>query len=359
MECKIHLINKLTWLGYIMKDYKSMADDYGLAILDAIDHEDGLKRKGAAGGGKSIICKAIKQVKRTLIMKAEAEDWCENKHRYENYDGEKVIVADDMHLKSRIGNMLTDFSEGIEVNPKHKRPRKIPFLDSPKIIITRNYIDDEGERVDRRIGRMFVFPFFHDKKSGRHKISRRPNEYFGRMLFQDDSPEDKSRLINLMANCYQVNLKYGEINPPMADMEKYRMANRIGEPLLEFLDTYFESGENFGYIDRVPFFDKFKDEHTKSMSPYQRTTLYSSSQKFKGLVEQYCDLRGYVFNPEHELTDKVNKRVMRLSETQKNKHGYAISTEHFYISLKDGIIPEQKTVEQEVFGDTKQSEIPF
>lgn len=357
LEIKIHLINKLTWIGYMMKDYKSMADDYGLAILDAIDNDETGRRKGAAGGGKSIITKAIKQVKRTLILKAEAEDFCENKHRYENYDGERVIVIDDMHLKSRIGNMLTDFSEGIEVNPKHKRPRKIPFIESPKIIVTRNFIDDEGERVDRRLGRMFVFPFFHDNKGGRHKVRRRPNDFFGRMLFQDDSIEDKKKLINLMANCYMANLQYGEINPPLFDLEKFRAINRIGEPLIEFLDTYFENGENFGYIDRVPFFNQFKDEQTRNMSPYQRTTLYNTSFKFKQLVEIYCELRGYVFNPDKLITDVENKRIMIKSATQTNKNGVPISTEHFYIGLKDAkIIEAQNTVVEEAFGKSEAEE---
>jgi len=371
-EIKLHLINKLTWLGYMMKDYKSMSDDFGLAILDAIDNEDSLKRKGAAGGGKSIITKAIKQVKRTLILKAEKEDWCEDKHRYENYNGERVIVADDMHLKSRIGNMLTDFSEGIEVNPKHKRPRKIPFTESPKIIVTRNYIDDEGERVDRRLGRMFVFPFFHDNKGGRHKDRRRPNDYFGRMLFQDDTEEDKSKLVNLFAYCYMSNLKYGEVNPPMFDMEKFRMMNRIGEPLIEFLDLFFENGQGFGYIDRVPFFTEFKERMRNNMTPYQRTNVYSSSQKFKNLVELYCELRGYIFNPEEEINDKKRGRIIQKSKTQTNDKGESISTEHFYImpkdttdvnveSIKESIAELKKTAEQMAFGFEEDGggELPF
>jgi len=368
MEIKLHLINKLTWLGYFMKDYKSMSDDYGLAILDAINNEDGLKRKGAAGGGKSIITKAIKQVKRTLILKAEKEDWCEDKHRYENYSGERVVVADDMHLKSKIGNMLTDFSEGIEVNPKHKRPRKIPFTESPKIIVTRNYIDDEGERVDRRLGRMFVFPFFHDTKGGRHKIRRRPSDYFGRMLFQDDNEEQKSQLVNLFAYCYMANLKFGEINPPMLDMEKFRLIKRIGEPLIEYLDLYLEDPHNFGYVDRVPLYANFKETMRSTMSGYQRTNIYSTSQKFKALVEYYCELRDYVFNPEDKINDTSRTRIMRQSETQVNKHGHAISTEHFYIAPKETELPddntgnepvEVQTIQQQAFDFDGGDDLPF
>lgn len=355
-EIKLHLINKLTWLGYFMKDYKSMADDFGLAILDAIDHEPGLRKGGAAGGGKSIITKAIKEIKRTLIMKAEAEDFPENKHRYENYNGEKILVCDDMHLKSRIGNMLTDFSEGIEVNPKHKKPRKIPFIESPKIIITRNYIDDEGERVDRRLGRMFVFPFFHDNKGGRFTERRRPNDFFGRMLFQDDTLEDKSKLINLFATCYRANLQFAEINPPMMDMEKFRLIRRIGEPLVEYLDLLFDDEQNFGYIDRVPLFNNFKEDQRPSMNSYQRSNIYNTSQKFKALVEDYCTLRTLIINPKEFITDEKRIRIIRTSETQTNKSGYAKTTEHFYINTKEGFYEDLKTFEKTGITETKQPE---
>jgi FixJ family two-component response regulator len=57
-----------------MRDYKNLTDDYGMAILDAVDNNPRIKKKGSAGGGKSIITKAIKQVKRTLVLKAEKED---------------------------------------------------------------------------------------------------------------------------------------------------------------------------------------------------------------------------------------------------------------------------------------------
>jgi len=121
----------------------------------------------------------------------------------------------------------------------------------------------------------------------------------------------------------------------MFDMDKFRMINRIGEPLIEFLDLFFENGQNFGYIDRVPFFTEFKERMRPNMTPYQRTNIYSSSQKFKNLVELYCELRGYIFNPDTEINDKKRDRIIRKSTTQMDAHGIYISTEHFYISPKD------------------------
>jgi len=87
-----------------MRDYRSPADDYGLAILDAIDlKNDNLKRE-AAGGGKSLYGHAFECVKPTYIVKADAEDFTTNKFRYENYKGQKIMVLDDMHKYSRIGD---------------------------------------------------------------------------------------------------------------------------------------------------------------------------------------------------------------------------------------------------------------
>jgi len=331
-EIKLHLINKITWLGYYIKDYRQPADDYGLAILDAIDELPGSYQRGAAGGGKSLITKALREIKRVLIIKAEREDFAEYAHRYADYENERIIVCDDMHLKSRIGNMLTDFSDGIYINPKHKKVITIPFLKSPKIIITRNFIDDEGERVDRRLGRMFVFPFFHDNKSERFKQRRKPADWFKRMLYKDDTEQDKSNLINFFAYAYIANRHIGEVNPPMSDMQKYRLSKRIGEPLIDFLDTYFADDDNFGYIDRVPFYKQFLEEQRFKMNTWHKTKTYSSAHKFKTLVADYCKIRGYIFNPSELFTDQ--NRIRRLSSTQEDANGMQKYTEHFWIHNK-------------------------
>jgi len=79
---------------------------------------------------------------------------------------------------------------------------------SPKIIITRNYIDMEGARVDRRLGRIFVSDFFHDNKGGKYQETRDPRIFFGRNLFKDDTENEKSDLYSFFAYSYIENLIY-------------------------------------------------------------------------------------------------------------------------------------------------------
>jgi hypothetical protein len=344
-EMKLHMINKITWIGYYMKDFREPHEDYGLAILDAVDEVPGMHNKGAAGGGKSLITKGISKAKTTCIIKAEREDFAEYPFRYSPYKNERVIVCDDMHKASKIGNMLTDFSEGLVINRKHKQEIPVPFKKAPKIIVTRNYIDDEGERVDRRLGRMFVFPFFHDNKSGRYKTRRKPADWFGRQLFDDDTEEDKSKLINFFAYAYIANMNFGEVNPPMQNMEAFRTVKRIGEPLIEFLDEYFEDPLNLGFIEKVPLYESFIEAQRFNMSPYQRSNVYNTAQKFKNLLGEYCKIRTYVFNPDELINETSHNRIMRTSETKKNKAGYPRTVEFIYVNTQVSFLKELKQMQ--------------
>lgn len=355
-EMKLHLINKITWLGYFMNDYRGPESDYGLAILDAIDlKNDGLKRE-AAGGGKSLITDAIKQIKRTMKIKAEAEDFTKNIHRYENYDKEKIIVLDDMHKNSKLGDILTDFSGGIQINPKHKKPIEIPLINAPKIIITRNYIDDEGARVDRRIGRIFVCDFFHDHKGGKYKEKRSPKTFFGRSLFLDDNDQEKSDLINFFAYSYMVNKIYGEVNSPTEELEHYRIIKKIGEPLIEFLENLLETEQ--GYFDLAFLFAEFKLQYKEVMTSWQRTHDYNTSSNFKKLIDFYCKVNNLVYNPKELLNNPTIEpnRIIKKSTKRFNSIGDAVTAEHIFIMQYDKY---QKPIEEEKNEEYKNNDIPF
>jgi len=341
-EIKLHLINKITALGYLMRDYKKRSDDFGVAILDVIDDEEttGGKQRGASGGGKSMLTQAISEVKSTLIIKAEAEDFTKNQFVYARYRNERIVVWEDLHKLAKVGDRLNDFTLGINVNRKHKDDISIPFDKSPKIVITRNFQDNEGERVDRRLARMFVYPFFHDAKSGIFTKSRKPADFFGRQLFTEDTQEHKSDLISFFANAYIATNDVGVINPPLNNMYKHRIINRIGVPLMVFVDNYFFVSDDtyespFGYIDRIPFYNKFIEDQRLNFSQFQKNKQYSSTS-FKNLVAEYCQIRGYVFNPQSIITDEKNLRITRKSESQKDEKGYPRTTEHFYINTEHG-----------------------
>jgi len=339
---KLHLINKITALGYLMNDHRLPQDDKGVIILDTIDDiEQTGKQRGASGGGKSMLMQGIELVKSLHNEPAEQEDFTTKDFGYSLYRRQKLIHWEDLHAKAKIGDRVNDFSKGIQVKRKFKDPVSIPFKDTPKIVITRNYMDTEATRVDRRLIRMFIFPFFHDSKGGVFNKTRKPSDIFKRQLFSGDNTEQKSQLINFYAYAYIANKKFGEINPPLTAMYRKRLINKIGSPLMDFLNNFFfESDENedetpFGYIDRTPLFNKFITEHRDTFNHYQKNKHYSN-QNFKHLVGDYCELRNYIFNPSDTITDLANNRIMRKSEEQLDKSGYPKRSEHFYINTIEG-----------------------
>jgi len=360
-EMKLHLINKITSLGYLTKDFRGPKDDYGIAILDAIDlKNDGLKRD-AAGGGKSIIAKALSEIKR--IYEAEdsaSEDFCRNKHRYENYDKEKILLIDDMHKNARLGDILTDFSNGITVNPKHKRPIPIPLTKSPKIIVTRNYIDIEGARVDRRIYRMFVCDYFHKKNGGKYNEEITPDKTFGFSFFSEETEEQKSDLINFFAYTYIANEEFGIIDSPIEELLYYRIIKQIGEPLIEYMDLFLDQNTD-NYIDLLWLFNDFKTEFKDTFNSYQRTKLYNTTSNFKKLIKLYCEVYELIFNPE-EIFNQPKEKPTRITQRSKMREKTA---EHIFIATKEQWNEKQNNQENvkdtdiSFLNDKKNDDLPF
>jgi len=355
-EMKLHLINKISALGYLTRDYRGNDDDFGVGILDAIDTEaDGLKRE-AAGGGKSIIANALTHIKR--IYKAEesaSEDFCKSKFRYENFDKQKLILIDDMHKFARLGDILTDFSNGISVNVRHKQSTPLPLSKSPKIMFTRNYIDVEGPRVDRRVLRIYIADYFHDKNVAQYKEAVTPNKMFGFLFFSEETEEQKSDLINFFAYSYISYQKFGKIDSPVAELAKYRIIKQIGEPLIEYMDIFLEQNEE-NYIDLLWLFGDFKIEFKETFNGFQRTKLYNTTSNFKRLIKLYCEVNELIFNPENLLNRPKEKpvRITKRSTKRFDKNNFGQTAEHIFIATKEQWNEKQNNQE-----DVKDSDISF
>jgi len=206
-------------------------------------------------------------------------------------------------------------------------------------------IDDEGERIDRRVGRAFVFDFFHDNKSGRYKHKCTPRMQFNRELITEDSPDEANSLINLFAYMYISYMELGTIDPPASNLQNFRMAHKIGDIMISWLDEYFMMETNYGYIEKGEMYSLFLTQN-QGLSGANRNK-YSTAKKFKDVVGYYCTLRGLVFNPEELHTDKQNKRIIMPSKTRTNAGG-GISCEHFYI-MPEALYAESKvSAKQEV-----------
>ena len=52
-----------------------------------------------------------------------------------------------------------------------------------------------------------------------------------------------------------------------------------------------------------------------------------SATSFKNKLKQFCELKGYIFNPKDQLTDKAGQRIMKWTDSK--------TEEHFFIQVQE------------------------
>ena len=111
--------------------------------------------------------------------------------------------------------------------------------------------------------------------------------------------------------------RYGYIPAPGDRLEKRKLTQEVGEEFILWADEYFSPSTDpskpckLNQID-IPRKDMY-DNFLEYIGPSRRT--YYQPRTFKTKLIKYCELRGYIFNPQ-------------IFDPEKNE----------YIKIKDGII---------------------
>ncbi|KAA6342241.1 hypothetical protein EZS27_009971, partial [termite gut metagenome] len=128
---------------------------------------------------------------------------------------------------------------------------------------------------------------FSDFYNDEHK----PVDDFGALFFDEWDFEQWNLTWNLLANCIQLYLKFGVTQAPGERLQQRKLKQEITEILIEWADIYFSSLSKFNTrISRKELYDAFIE-----YDPLQRK--YISPTMFKKKFMQYCQYKGYVFNP--------------------------------------------------------------
>ena len=157
---------------------------------------------------------------------------------------------------------------------------------------------------------------------------RNPMHDFEHRFFTEWNMKQWNLFLNFSMQCLQFYLSVNEkIGAPEGNIRKRNLIAEIGVVFLEWAEDYFQNEHvNDVVCRRVAY------EHLKG---YNKTMQNISSTVFKKKVQQFCELKGYVFNPADKLTDKGNRRIMSWYEGK--------TEEHFYIR-----VPSAEGVEQDV-----------
>tara|TARA_R110002050_G_scaffold155055_1_gene283045 strand:+ start:833 stop:3682 length:2850 start_codon:yes stop_codon:yes gene_type:complete len=320
LEQKLHLINKIFTLGYMLHKYKNPARPWAPY---AMDHKIADISESHGGSGKSIFLKSIQfMLKDNHYINGRDRKKTSDDFIYHGItEHTDYLLIDDCHAYMDYGFFFNAITGDLDVNNKNGLRYIIPFSKSPKVAFASNYPPNNLDpSLERRLLFVVFSDYYHYNKDGEYNQTRIVSDDFnGKSLFLDFDEAQWNSVLNFFAQCLQFYLGHkGKIDPPMENVEKRNLLKEMGDQFHSWADMFFaltrDSGQFMNLdaeVSKQYAFDNFE----KSTNAKKWT-----SQRFKKSLKAYAKYSGWIFNPKDKAPDgRIIKKINGVSE------------EHFYI----------------------------
>ena len=323
LEQKMHLINKVFTLGYMLHKYKNPARPWAPY---AMDHKIADISESHGGSGKSIFLKSIQYIlKNNHYINGRDKKKTTDDFIYHGISEDTdYILVDDCHAYTDYGFFYNAITGDLDVNNKNGQRYIIPFSHSPKIAFASNFPPNALDpSLERRLLFTVFSDYYHYNKDGEYMQNRIVSDDFGgKSLFLDFTDAQWNDCFNFLAQCLQFYLGQAQkIDPPMENVTKRNLLKEMGDQFHSWADTFFsitrENGVSKNLDADVPKSEAF-EEFMKQTNMKKMT-----SNRFKKSLKAYAKYNDWIFNPKDLAPDgRIMKKVG--GETQ----------EHFYVRTK-------------------------
>lgn len=286
-ENRLHLVAKLTAFGYLTHQFFDPGNAKAIIGMDGKISEIGSSN---GGSGKSIFGEAIGKVVPQVIIPAKAKNLTEDPFLFEmvNETTDSVFL-DDVRANLDFEHLFPFITGNFMVNQKGIGRFTIEKSLTPKFYIPTNHaINGEGSSYSRRQSYIAFSDYYNDE--------HRPIDDFGKLFFDDWGSEDWNLFYNLVAECVQLYLRLGLVEPPMDDLEKRRLRQKMGEEFLAWAELYYSidaNGSGVHINNREPR----KDIYDNFLNEYPQQRKFVTATKFKQKIRAFCRYKGFKFNP--------------------------------------------------------------
>ncbi len=323
-EQELHFINKVYSYGYMLHRYKDPTKAWVFYLMDNEVVDD---NQSHGRTGKSLLAdKAIRLWMNSKYMNGRKKGLLDNDFLYDGVTAQTdYILYDDADKRLPFQQLFTDVTGDMNVNPKNGTPYTIPRYESPKIAISTNYapVGLDTSTTERILFGAFS-SWYHGEDDDYKK--REPKDDFGHQFFSEWDHHQWNLFINFSVQCLQFFLgQKQKIGAPTGNIRKRNLISEMGPVFLEWAEDYFRDKMN-SFVCKKAALDDLK-AYNKSVSGTAATT-------FKKRIKDYCELKGYTFNPdvEGEKKDKEG-RFMKWYNPIGATSGS--SEEHFYLKSND------------------------
>ncbi|HEU4790072.1 MAG TPA: hypothetical protein VFS71_10325 [Flavobacterium sp.] len=216
----------MTMVGYLAHNYKNPTMSPCIVLTD--ENADGITRNG--GRFKTGVSKALSEVL-VPILKGGKEFDPNYRHVFDDlHNGTKLYIIDDVEKNFRYDDLYTNILGGINCHRKGKKAEQINFEDSPKFLITSNWVlpySSANSSTNRR--------FVEYKFNNHYNMEHTPIDDFGRRLFIDWDEAEFDRFYSFIFRCVKLFFDKGLIAPIYdKDMDNFMIKFNNDGLLLEF-----------------------------------------------------------------------------------------------------------------------------
>lgn len=287
-------------IGYLIHSYNTNATGKAIVLNDEMISDDPNGRSG-----KSLLSVAISHMKKLNTLNGKDFDFRGN-FPYSSVKPDcQVLVFDDVKRGFLFENLFSVITQGIELEHKGKDKFQIPIEDSPKILITTNYVlKGSGGSHEARKFELELSAFFN--------ATYTPIDYFGHYLFTDWKEKEWVKFDCYMIECLKKYLKFGLIPYNAISLPIKKLKAEISVELFECISSV-EFGE---WISANDFYDTYTSFVSKRY-------MAKTKNKVTSYLKMYCDFYEYIYEEvtsnglkKFKITEKKKPEINRTKDDQ-------------------------------------------
>lgn len=209
-------------MGFLMSGYKDPSYCPAVILNDEVitDNPEG-------GTGKGLFVQAVGQTKKVVDLNGKLFKFDSQFAMQTISTDTQVVSFDDVKRGFNFENLFSTITEGITIEKKNMDAIKVPFSESPKIVITTNYaIKGKGNSFDRRKWEL-EFRKHYSKEFT-------PVDDFGKRFFDEWDEDEWCAFDNYMINNLQFYLNSGLVESEFKNLEIRKLASETCHEFIEW-----------------------------------------------------------------------------------------------------------------------------
>lgn len=237
-------LNKVFAAGYMLHHYKDPSKPWAPYAMDYKIGEEG-ERNG--GSGKSLFFYALSCMMSSDVISGKDPRIFDNPHTFERVTSKtRMVEIDDLAKSLDVERFFDRLTGNFSVNPKHGHIFTLPFMASPKMCFSTNYVplNIDGSSARRMLYIVFS-DYYHQKTEENDYLeTRKVSTDFGKNILPPFATEDEWNAdLNFLLQCLRFYLSVCQENvmimPPMANIIVRKNMAVMGDNFMDWASNYF------------------------------------------------------------------------------------------------------------------------